>query len=216
MLIEPVPAGDSALDALLGFTGPREACTRITDGEKRSGAASGQSAKQAEAGISGTQVYRNYAPRTGLIVAGSDSAAIAIAGMAGAIDMETVLVWPQGPPQPPPLPDVAYVRSTPTEALGEVGIDRWTAIAACTHDHDLDEETLLLALRLQAYLVGALGSERRRPWRLEALRAAGLGDAELARLKTLIGLPIGARSPWEIAVSTIAEIVAAERRGYGA
>ena len=215
LLIEPVPAGDLALDALLGFTERREPCVWISDGVTRTciGADKADVSIKGEAGASGAQVFRRYVPRTRLIVVGSDPTAMAIAGMAAAMDMEAVLVRPKGPPEPPPLPAVAYSRAMPAEAMGEIGVDRWTAIAACTHDHDLDHETLLAGLRSPASFVGALGSQRRRPERLEALRAEGLSEEELERVKTPIGLPIGARSPWEIAAATLAEIIAVERRG---
>lgn len=218
LLLEPVPAGDPALDALIGFTERREPCVWMTDGVTRSCVAPEAAALKIEAGagIVGNQVYRLYAPTTRLIVVGSDPTAMAIAGMAAAMDMEAVLVRPNGPPEPPPLAGVAYARAMPAAALAGIGVDRWTAVAACTHDHDLDHETLLAALRSPAFFVGALGSQRRRPERLDALRAAGLGEQDLARLKTPIGLPIGARAPWEIAAATLAEIVAVMRRGAGA
>lgn len=215
LLIEPVPAGDPALDALSGFTERREPCVWITDGATRMCVAPNEPGitMDAEAGLSHNRVYRAYTPRPRLVVVGSDPSAMAMAGMAAAMDMEAVLVRPKGPAEPPPLPGVIYSRAMPAEALNGIGVDRWTAVAACTHDHDLDHETLLTALRTPAFFVGALGSRRRRPERLEALRAAGLEEPDLARLRTPIGLPIGARSPWEIAVSTLAEIVAVERQG---
>ena len=141
---------------------------------------------------------------------------MAIAGMAAAMDMEAVLVRPNGPAEPPPLQRVAYSRAMPAEALDDIGVDRWTAVAACTHDLDLDQETLLAALRSPAFFVGALGSRRRRPERLDALRATGLDEADLSRLKTPIGLPIDARAPWEIAAATLAQIIAEARRERGA
>ena len=218
LLVEPVPAGDPALDALIGFTERREPRVWITDGVARTCVAPEAAGfpTKAEAGVSGTRVFRRYAPQDRLIVVGGDPTAMAIAGMAAAMDMEAVLVRPNGPAEPPPLQRVAYSRAMPAEALDDIGVDRWTAVAACTHDLDLDQETLLAALRSPAFFVGALGSRRRRPERLDALRATGLDEADLSRLKTPIGLPIDARAPWEIAAATLAQIIAEARRERGA
>lgn len=212
LLIEPVPPGDPALERLLDFAGRREPCVWVSDGATRSCVrADGGVRTENEAGVSGSQVHRRYDPQTRLIVVGGDPTAMAMAGMAAGMGMDAVLVRPLGPPSPPPLPGVRYARERPGAALAAIGVDAWTAVAACTHDADLDQETLATALESQAFFVGALGSERRRSERLDALRAAGIGERDLARLKTPIGLPIGARAPYEIAVATLAQIIAAER-----
>lgn len=93
--------------------------------------------------------------------------------------------------EPPPLAGVTYFTQQPDEALHMISIDRRTAIATCTHGHDLDQEAFVAALRSDACSVGALGSERRRTARLAALRVGNVGEVDLARLRTPIGLPIG-------------------------
>lgn len=210
LLIEPVPAGDVALERLIGFTERREVCLWLSDGRTRTCEAADDRG-MAEAGVFGACIFRRYAPRTRMIVVGSDPTAMAIAGLAAGMDMDAVLVRPQGPRAPPPLPGVRYATQSPAKALAAIGIDRWTAVAACTHDADLDGETLAAALLSSAFFVGALGSARRRTERLEALRAFGVHDRDLARLKSPIGLSIGARAPYEIAVATLAEVIAASR-----
>jgi xanthine dehydrogenase accessory factor len=164
-----------------------------------------------EAGQDGLDVYRLFTPKTRLIVIGSDPAALAIAEMAAAMEMEVFFVRPDGPVTPPPILGVSYLRAGPAKALAEIGLDRWTAVAACTYVHDIDNKTLVTALGSDAFFVGALGSERRRQARVEALLAAGLDEYAIARVKTPIGLPIGARSPREIALATLAEIVRKQR-----
>lgn len=127
LMIEPVPVGDPALDALLGFTERREACVWMTDGIARdcvAPVAAGVSI-HAEAGACGPKVYRYYAPKVRVVVIGSDPTAMAIAGMAAAMDMEAVLVRPNGPPEAPPLPGVIYSRAMPAEAMDEIGVDGW-------------------------------------------------------------------------------------------
>jgi xanthine dehydrogenase accessory factor len=213
LLIEPVPVGDAALAALLEFSERRQMCMWRTDGVARSCVATdgGNTLLLNEAGQDRLDVYRLFAPRTRLIVIGSDPAALAIAEMAAAMEMEVFFVRPDGPVTPPPILGVSYLRTGPAKALAEIGLDRWTAVATCTHDHDLDNETLVTALGSDAFFVGALGSERRRQARVEALLAAGLDEYAIARVKTPIGLPIGARSPREIALATLAEIVRKQR-----
>ncbi len=105
------------------------------------------------------------------------------------------------------------VCAWPDEALAGIGLDRRTALVALTHDPKLDDPALAAALRSDAFYVGALGSRSSQAARRERLRAIGLGDAELARIHGPVGLAIGARSPAEIAVSIVAEIVAELRSG---
>lgn len=212
LMIEAVAPGDPALDRLLAFAEAREACVWISDGVARRCVAEIEAVLPVgEAGPTGGAVFRRFDPRARLIVVGSDPTALAMAALAATMEIDAVLVRPLGPPGPPPLPGVRYARERPAAALAAIGLDRWTAVAACTHDADLDGETLIAALRSPAFFVGALGSARRRTERLAALRAAGVAEPELATLRTPIGLSIGARSPYEIAVATLAEIVAAQR-----
>jgi xanthine dehydrogenase accessory factor len=72
---------------------------------------------------------------------------------------------------------------------------------------------LEVALRTKAGYVGAMGSRTTTEEREAKLRTAGVTDAELARLHAPIGLPIGARTPEEVAVAIAAELVAVTRRG---
>src|SRR5690606_6080999 len=78
-------------------------------------------------------------------------------------------------------------------------------------DPKLDDPALLTALASPAFYVGALGSTRTHAKRRERLRAAGLSEAQIARIAAPVGLAIGARSPAEIAVSILAQVTAALR-----
>ena len=82
-----------------------------------------------------------------------------------------------------------------------------------THRPELDDAALAAALRSDAFYVGALGSRTTQAARRERLRGLGFGDADLARIHGPVGLAIGARSPAEIAVAILAEIVAELRAG---
>jgi xanthine dehydrogenase accessory factor len=102
-------------------------------------------------------------------------------------------------------------------AQAEAGaVDGRTVICVLTHDPKFDVPLLEVALRLpEIGYIGAMGSRRTHTDRLDRLRAAGLTDAELARLASPIGLDLGARTPEETAVSIAAEIIARRWGGTG-
>ncbi|MCR1983094.1 XdhC family protein, partial [Cellulosimicrobium cellulans] len=87
-------------------------------------------------------------------------------------------------------------------------LDARTAVAVLTHDAKFDVPLLRLALDLPLAYVGAMGSRRSHAQRVAALRAEGVGEAALARLRSPIGLDLGAVTPEEVAVSVTAELVA--------
>ncbi|MGV9941083.1 XdhC family protein [Streptomyces sp. NPDC003401] len=97
-----------------------------------------------------------------------------------------------------------YLRNTPTDAR--------TVLCVLTHDAKFDIPLLREALRRPAAYIGAMGSRRTHQDRERRLREAGLGEHELARLRSPIGLDLGARTPEETAVSITAEIIA-QRHG---
>jgi xanthine dehydrogenase accessory factor len=165
--------------------------------------------RPAASGGAGSAVFRRYAPSFRLVVVGGDPITLAIARLAADAGFETSLVRPKGPAAPPPLADVRYFRGEPAEAFDALRLDPWTAVAVATHDIDIDHDALRAVLPSQAGYVGALGSRRRLPERLARLKAEGLDDAVVGRLHAPIGLNIGARSPWEVAVSVVAEVIQA-------
>ncbi len=162
-------------------------------------------------GFAGAALYRRFDPPSRLVVVGGDPIALAICRLAVDIGLETILVRPKGPAEPPPVKLAAYLRGAPAEALGAVGLDPWTAVAVASHDLEIDHAALAAALPAPAAYVGVLGSRRRIPERLGRLRAEGLSETELLRLKAPMGLAIGARTPFEIGMSVVAEVVAALR-----
>ncbi|MEU3315600.1 XdhC/CoxI family protein [Streptomyces sp. NPDC048387] len=99
---------------------------------------------------------------------------------------------------------------------GSGGVDARTVLCVLTHDAKFDVPLLELALRLPVAYVGAMGSRRTHEDRNKRLREVGVTELELARLRSPIGLDLGARSPEETALSIAAEIVANRRGGSGA
>ncbi len=113
---------------------------------------------------------------------------------------------------PERFPDVPVHAEWPEAALPRLGLDRYTALLALTHDPKIDDPALEAALRSQAFYVGALGSRKTHARRVERLTVAGFGEADIARIHAPIGLDIGAVSPAEIAVSILAEVIGRLRR----
>lgn len=109
---------------------------------------------------------------------------------------EIVVDWPD-----------RYLRGTPT--------DRRTVLCVLTHDAKFDVPLLKEALRLPVAYVGAMGSRRTHEDRARRLREEGVSASELARLRSPIGLDLGARTPEETAVSIAAEIIAARHGATG-
>jgi xanthine dehydrogenase accessory factor len=207
ILIERLAPSEPVMIALLGETDARRPCQWITDGRSRR--------IEHSADLSPCRVRKKpfelwlrYEPMQRLIVIGSDPTALAIASLGSQSGFETTLVRPKGPKSPPPLTDVTYRRDDPASALFELAPDAWTAIAVATHDAEIDQAALLAALPSEAGYVGVLGAERRVADRLVRLREEGVIGRSLQRLRAPIGLNLGGKAPWEIAVSVIGQIIA--------
>jgi xanthine dehydrogenase accessory factor len=201
IFLERIAPDDDALAELLDAQAERREVTWVSDGFARACAAEVSPWPEAA-------VVRHYEPVARLIVVGGDPTALAIAQLGLQSEFETTLVRPKGPPAPPPIPGLAYRREEPAEALAAIGIDAWTAIAIATHDLETDRAALRVALPSQASYVGLLGARRRIADRLAPLRAEGAPEAAFAKLRAPIGLELGGKAPWEVAVSVIGEIMA--------
>ncbi|ELP62644.1 XdhC family protein [Streptomyces turgidiscabies] len=103
----------------------------------------------------------------------------------------------------------------PHRYLERTAVDARTVVCVLTHDAKFDVPLLRLALRLPVAYVGAMGSRRTHLDRNERLREVGVTELELARLRSPIGLDLGARTPEETALSIVSEIVAERRGGSG-
>jgi xanthine dehydrogenase accessory factor len=103
----------------------------------------------------------------------------------------------------------------PHRFLAGAGVDQRTVICVLTHDPKFDVPVLEVALRTPAGYIGAMGSRRTHEDRLARLREAGLTEAELSRLRSPIGLDLGARTPEETAVSIAAELIQLRWGGSG-
>jgi xanthine dehydrogenase accessory factor len=153
-----------------------------------------------------------YVPPARLVITGAVHISQALAPVARMLGYDVTIVDPRTAfASPDRFPDVKVIAQWPDEALPPLGIDRYTAFVALTHDPKIDDPALLHALSRDCFYIGALGSKKTHARRLERLAAQGVSAAALARIHAPIGLAIGAVSPPEIAVSIIGEITASLR-----
>jgi xanthine dehydrogenase accessory factor len=150
-------------------------------------------------------------PPPRLVVVGGVHIAIPLVSLARTLGFRTILVDPREAfGNAARFPHVDRIMSAwPDRALSEIGLDASTAVAVLTHDPKLDDPALTTALQSPAFYVGALGSSRTQERRRSRLLAAGLPEGALSRLYAPIGLDLGGRSPEEIALAVMAQIVAA-------
>ncbi len=113
------------------------------------------------------------------------------------------------------FPGIALITDWPDEAMQALAPDRRTAVVTLTHDPKLDDPALAAAVSSPAFYIGALGSRRTQERRLERLRSQGFDAAALARIHGPVGLAIGAKSPAEIAIAILAQIIQVRRAAPG-
>ena len=148
-------------------------------------------------------------PPLTLVVVGGVHIAIPLVSMAKAIGFRTVVVDPRRSfGSVDRFPDVdQLLHFWPDRALNKLQLDMTTAVAVLTHDPKLDDPALRVALPSASFYVGALGSRNTNIKRRERLIDSGVATEHIERLRAPIGLDLGGRSPGEIALSVMAEIV---------
>jgi xanthine dehydrogenase accessory factor len=149
-----------------------------------------------------------------LIAVGGAHVSIALVTFARTLGYRTVVVDPRrafaNEERFPHADEV--IRIWPDKALKQIGITRSTAVAVLTHDPKIDDPALMVALQSPAFYVGALGSRTTQAQRRQRLISNGLPESTLDRLHGPIGLDIGARTPEEIALAVMSEIIAERER----
>jgi xanthine dehydrogenase accessory factor len=150
-----------------------------------------------------------YGPRWRMLVIGAGQLSRSLAQMALGLDFEVVVCDPREEYHLTwDVPGTSFSKAMPDDLAIEMQLDPHTAVVAVTHDPKLDDLALLEALKSPAFYVGALGSRSNTAKRKERLALFDLSAAEIERLHGPIGLDIGSRTPAEIAVAILAEIIA--------
>jgi xanthine dehydrogenase accessory factor len=196
------------IDDLLARTARHELVARTVD--LASGAVTLTAASRGQIfQFDGKTLRALFGPRWRLLIIGAGQLSRAVAPMALALDFEVVccdpreeyhLTWD--------ITNTTFSKAMPDDLVLQLQLDPHSAVIAVTHDPKLDDMALLEALKSPAFYVGALGSRVNTAKRKERLKLFDLSETEIDRLHGPIGLDLGSKTPAEIAVSIMAEIVA--------
>ena len=165
--------------------------------------------------LSGQKIFLHvYVPPARLIIVGAVHIAQSLAPMASLMDFDVTVVDPRRAfATDARFPGVKVMQEWADEAFEKMGLDISTAVVTLTHDPKLDDPALEAALKSDVFYIGALGSKRTHARRKERLAAeADITDEQFARIHGPVGLNIGAKSPAEIAVSILGQIVEVRAR----
>jgi xanthine dehydrogenase accessory factor len=155
------------------------------------------------------RLKHTYGPQQQLFIIGAGMVSQYLASMALNLDYAITVCDPrQQMLDDFPIEGVNRVCDMPDDAIRAMASDSNSAIVALTHDPRIDDMGLMEALKTDAFYVGALGSSRTSANRRQRLKELDLSDEELDRLHAPVGLPIGSKTPPEIAVAILAEITA--------
>ncbi|MFQ5564357.1 MAG: XdhC family protein [Parvularculaceae bacterium] len=155
---------------------------------------------------------RLYEPATRLLAIGKGPVFTALAQLASAAGFEVAAMSPEQDRLAALESVCAHLK--PMKRPGEsfpAELDAWTAAALLFHEHEWEPPALEMLLESDCFYIGALGSKRTHAERCALLAERGVTQKALSRIRGPIGFDIGAKSPEEIAVATLAEVVAARR-----
>ena len=158
------------------------------------------------------QLQHTYGPSYQLFMIGAGMVSQYLAEMALMLDYQVTVCDPREDLlEQFPVQNVTKVCDMPDDAVREFANDHATAIVALTHDPRIDDMGLMEALTTEAFYIGAMGSSRTSANRRERLLALDVSEQSLAKLHAPIGLPIGSKTPPEIAIAILAEITAVRK-----
>lgn len=199
------------IDELLARTTRHELVARRLD--FATGQVTLESAARGETfAFDGVSLRALFGPQWRLLLVGAGQLSRLLAQMALALDFDVICCDPrQGETPDWDLPGTTFSRAMPDDLVLEMRLDPHSAVVALTHDPKLDDLVLLEALKSPAFYVGALGSRGNTAKRKERLALFDLTPAEIERLRGPVGLPLGSKTPAEIAVAILAEIIAVRR-----
>ena len=202
------------IDEVLARTARHELVARKLD--LASGAVTLESARRGEKfEFDGVRLRALFGPRWRLLVIGAGQLSRVLAQMALALDFEVICCDPREEYHLGwDVLGTAFSKAMPDDLVLELQLDPHSAVVAVTHDPKLDDMVLLEALKSPAFYVGALGSRNNTAARKQRLAQFELSPQEIDRLHGPIGLDLGSKTPAEIAVSILAEIISV-RNGVG-
>ncbi len=151
------------------------------------------------------QTYKNPIK---VIIVGAVDISMYLIDFAKNLDFEIIIVDPRGYfASKTRFPDTKIINKWPNEAFDEIEIDSKTALVTLTHDPKIDDPALQYALKNKFFYIGALGSKKTHEKRCSRLIEAGFKKVELEKINGPIGIKLGGKSPSEIALSIISQLV---------
>jgi xanthine dehydrogenase accessory factor len=222
VLVEPVGDQGMPFDVLAGLVKARAARTPVAYEVKLSGGGGrlvhdgyDQRFRMDRSGVEEDEetFVAIHNPPLRLVIVGAVHIAQALAPMAQVAGFDVVVIDPREAfGSQARFPEARIINDWPDGAMKDVGVDTRTAVVLLTHDPKLDDPALHIALKSQAFYIGALGSKRTHASRVDRLTDAGFNAADIARIAGPVGLDIGAAGPPEIAVSILAQMVQSLRK----
>ncbi len=150
-----------------------------------------------------------HGPRWRMLIIGASEIAHYLAEMATTVDYRVFVCDPREEYRLAwRVPGATFVEGMPDDAVAAIRPDGHTVVLAVSHDPKLDDMALLEALKSEAFYVGAVGSKQTSVERRRRLAGFDLSAREIARLRGPVGLAIGSRTPPEIAVAILADLIA--------
>ena len=208
VVIEPVSPDQHPLyQSLAEKIASRELLTRIVNLDN--GATSLEKAESFEPLSLEDNILRHtYGPSFQLLLIGAVQVAYYLANMATALDYQVEVCDPrQELVDNTPIDNVPVINAMPDDWLRSKTLDQQTAVIALCHDPRIDDMALMEALQeSEAFYIGAMGSERTSAQRRERLTVLDITPEQIQKLHAPVGLPIGSKTPPEIAIAILAEL----------
>jgi xanthine dehydrogenase accessory factor len=212
LLVQEIQRSDSQwLQAILDAVAERRCVLRRVD--LQTGATTVEAVDRHSAlEIDDTTLRQAFGPTMRMLLVGAGQLARNLAELALAMDYEVLVTdtraevlsqW-EGPAVP-------LLQGMPDDVVREQAADPYSVVITLTHDPRIDDMALMEALTTDAWYVGALGSRKTTEKRLARLRQLDLQETQLARLHAPVGLPIGSKTPIEIAIAIMAELTQLRR-----
>lgn len=155
----------------------------------------------------GKIMTQTYGPRYQLFLIGAGQVSMYLAQFAQALDYHVVVCDPREEMIDQwPIEGVQLINGMPDDAVKEHANDHFSAIIALTHDPRIDDMGLMEALKTEAFFIGAMGSLRTSAKRRERLALLDLSKDEISKLHAPVGLPLGSKTPAEIAIAILAQL----------
>jgi xanthine dehydrogenase accessory factor len=207
LVVEPLTQ-DSRIGELLALAQRRVLTRRSLDLHTGAVALEAGAADQ-QLRMDGDTLVTLHGPRLRLLIIGAGQLSQFLAQIAVGLEYQVTVCDPREEYRASwNLPGVDVVHAMPDDLVLDMKLDSRSAVIALTHDPKLDDLALMEALKTDAFYIGAIGSRANNARRRERLREFDLSDAQIARLHGPIGLYIGSKTPYEIAVSILAELTA--------